>query len=733
MKSLPLNIQVVKNNYIVLNNLYKQGKFEDRVETTENSQDISKFHYFPTDKLELKQKFASSANELRGSERNPQDLQWATRNLREQAQFLFEHYYSFSDENIVTVILCYYRIISLSYEVNDYFLDVSDDTSDFLIGLTDEITVDIKTYVAQFKSFFPEGSENYLELTKQILIVVLCGVNEFYRKHRYDDGLEKTKIVKQFIADHSIKFDELKERWHGLRGLCSFIMGKIYTSTSKFAEAETEFNSSVEAYSKSIWQKEQMFSKEQAKTSKAGKKLHKESEHKREHEISRSVALRRIGLVTSFGNAFQSLVLGKVKDAIYLSSVARGIVNWNTGKIWSAYVDLIYFSAKRAENSSNIAILLEIKNNLSRCFEIFVNLIPDGHYKNRALFQIALVNHYMARWHKEKGQDLDKSGKKEQALNEFKRAEDYWNEASENLSTTIDDDKLKLNKRLRAESAAILGHTLSNLGLLAGIFQNDGTGKFREAEEILEKAWEESAEYSQIQCEVGLAKAAVSKAYIEYFQNDFSNSKNLLGSTRFAERIWSKEEVEKINEAYKNSFQVLHEVLFLNNNSSIRIQATAFLRLAEVALMRELTRNQAYEYFDQYKKISSQVEHEFCHRWAHELEGKILESFTFTIKPGVTFNKEELEDKKNQYFVDYAVYHAAIEIEKDFFEGKINKSSSISSYLRRELERHCNLDSKAIENLYSEHKIFEKVRQISPHAKDLKEKLKTGKREKNKK
>jgi hypothetical protein len=607
----------------------------------------------------------------------------------------------------------YYRSVSLSYEVDDYFLDVSDEMSNFLVEKTTKITEGVTVYADRYNSYFQKDSEEYWELIKQILIVVLCGVNEFYRKHQYEDGLNKAKIVKEFFREYPKNRYQSRGGWSGLKGLCSFITGKIYTALGKFTEADLEFSESVEAYSESIWQKEQIFSQFQMTAAKSQDK-EVELKLKREHDISRSVALRRIGLVTAFGYGFQSLVLGKVKDAIRLSSIARGIVNWNTGKIWSAYVDLIYFSAKRAENSSDYDSLQHIKENLNRCLNIFDDLIPEGHYKNRALFQIALADHYLARWHKEKGEEFIESDV-DKAMEQYELARGYWNQAVEGLNTTINDEKLKLNKRLRAESMAILGHAYSNLGLLEKrVFQKDGTSELNKATDILEKAWNEASEYPQIMCEVGLAQAAVGKAQVEYLRSG--------DSTKDAP---TKINEQKINEHLKNSFQVLHKVLHLNKESSVRIEATAYLRLTELALLSASTHSQAYEYFNKYKKISGRVEHEFCYRWANELAGEVLNSFSFKINPGIFFNKQELDDNIDKYFVEYAVYHAAVKIEKDFLEnGKFKENNSISSYLKEELSKNFSLYFKAGKRLYDKYNMYARVRQISPNAEKLPDILK---------
>jgi hypothetical protein len=151
----------------------------------------------------------------------------------------------------------------------------------------------------------------------------------------------------------------------------------------------------VEAYTESIWLKERNFFRHQEEMREVESRFRSNeiepaeyqeyvqafTARKEYHELSRAVALRRSGLASSFGYSFQALVMGKVKDALRLSSLSRGIVNWKTGKIYSSYVDLIYFSAKRAENSSERKALLEIQRNLKRCFRVFQDLIPAAHYK----------------------------------------------------------------------------------------------------------------------------------------------------------------------------------------------------------------------------------------------------------------------------------------------------------------------------------------------------------------
>lgn len=741
----------LKSNYNLLNNLYKQGRFEEEVKTTQELAEESRFYNTSDDVPETKQSFKSveSINEPLGRMRRPNDLQWATSNLRELAQFLFENYKSevnLPPEDIESTILYYYRTISLSYEVDDYFLSVNSETSTFLTNIAKKISDNIEDFADQFEPYFSKDKEEYRELLKQILIVALCGVNEYYRQHLYDEGLVMARRVKQLLFDLPRRLPPSKGHlskghWSGLKGLCSYVTGKILTAQGNFSDAEQEFLNSVEAYSESIWQKERNFSRHQEKLrefeirfrsnkikeEKYNKYVQAFTARKQDHELSRAVALRRSGLASSFGYGFQALVMGKVKDAIRLSSLSRGIVNWNTGKIYSSYVDLIYYSAKRAENSSDRKALVEIQRNLKRCFRVFQDLIPAAHYKNRALFQIALVYHYLARWYKERGLAIpEKAPKKARARQtrkwNFSKAKFYWESAAKHLLLTINDENIKVNKRLRAESMAILGHAWSNLGLLEKDFNRSGIDLLNKAEGILDTAWEEAEQLPQIKCEVGLAKAAAGKTKVDYLLSDFLTAPYLDETDKKSPTPANKKIRDEIRLILNASRQILHDICELNQNNSMRVQATAYLRLTELALLQKETRIQAPEYYEEFMKISSQVEHEFCHRWARDLENKILilsNSFTVVITPGVDFNKQDFDQKLEKYYTDYAVNYAAKQIFEDSAKGNFTERSSLSSYLTAALHKNFGILSKTAGKWIDEYDMFEHLQRICYAAKGL--------------
>jgi hypothetical protein len=99
--NMKTDIRRIEANYAVLNRLYKQGKFEDEVIVAEDANNSDKFYF--ADKLKIQQKFIFSNKPPLGKKRNSRDLQWATRNLREQVQHSIENYEQNSSVSVESV------------------------------------------------------------------------------------------------------------------------------------------------------------------------------------------------------------------------------------------------------------------------------------------------------------------------------------------------------------------------------------------------------------------------------------------------------------------------------------------------------------------------------------------------------------------------------------------------------------------------------------------------------
>jgi hypothetical protein len=291
------------------------------------------------------------------------------------------------------------------------------------------------------------------------------------------------------------------------------------------------------------------------------------------------------------------------------------------------------------------------------------------------------------------------------------------------LSTTLEDEKLNLNKRLRAESAAMLGHALCNLALIQKALGRDGFDKIEEAERILDAAWEDAGEHSQIQCEVGLAQAAVGNAKIEYWEISVDNPLDEIDS-RYP-RPFDKNLRERIKECLNNSREVLYKVLALNRNLNPRVQGTVFLRLVELSLLQKLSWADAHHYYDQYQAISPAIEHDYCRRWAKELEAKLTiakNSFTITITPGDRFDRGKLDQRIEKYYSMFAVNWAAREIGSDAANDRINHRDSLSSYICNALHNNFGIAKTTADKWIAKYDLFAHLKSICNAAESLPEK-----------
>lgn len=101
-------------------------------------------------------------------------------------------------------------------------------------------------------------------------------------------------------------------------------------------------------------------------------------------------------LVLAFGSGYTALISSRVKEANRLLTLARGILHFNSPPVYAAYIELLYWSAKRAEHSGNAEILAEAKEGIEGCREVFKSHVPNSHYSHRAGVEHALVLDYIA-------------------------------------------------------------------------------------------------------------------------------------------------------------------------------------------------------------------------------------------------------------------------------------------------------------------------------------------------
>jgi hypothetical protein len=736
------SVSRLKANYDCLSDMYKRGAFEDKVATTSTRADQN--CYYPLS-LELAGKKTGKRD---SSTLVGYDLRSATDDLLAASIYL----YTSKPGNLTTaeereVVLCYHRSIILAYEVADYFLLVDPRLGKLLLDITGRIVAEFDKYLRQFELLFAGDAQGLHEITKQSLIVGLCGLNQYYREHRYDEALLAADAIKTNI-DRWLPYAVSKRaRAVGVRGLYYYVYAKIHMALGNFDQSEEAFQRSVERYSESVARLAQKFSRQKNKFIEATKRHEAGEINKatyaahiarfavvdKHHGLARDVALRRCALASSFGLAFQALMTGRVNESIRISSLARAVTRRNTGKIHRSYVDLIYFSAKRAQNSSDRRVLLQVQRNLFRSYLVFRELIPLSHYKNRALHQMALVKYYLAKYHKEEAVRVPTSRplrgvKRKPVIWHFEKALSYLDDVIKYLSVTVRDKTLEKNLRLRAESAALLSHALANKALVE-VQLNKLDKKAREgkpsgdwiaqAEELLDNAWQEADQHTQIQCEVGLAIAAVTRAKLDFHNITVENPIDD-GYTRYPQPPNDKER-ERLIQMINHARDTLFKVIALNRDLNPRVKGTALLRLTELNLLRKAAWFDAQQYFEEYKILADRIEHEYCRRWAAELEATLTVSkkkgFLLVVAPGQPF--DENLDRLEDYYATYVVNDAARQIADDAASKGFTRKDSQQSYLCRSYLTNFSITKPVAVKLIESRGLCKKLRSVSKAAAKL--------------
>ena len=754
-------IERLQDNYRVLSELYRSANFEEEIEVALEPTEKNKF-FNVLFKIVEPQLVVTRKDEeipkIRGRRRTKHDLEWAARNLEACVHALFAAYLeplrkesffpALSDILLKELALLHLQASILCYEVEDYFLSVSTSKSSKFIKTSKRISGDLDGFFAERYETLDFSEDEKAETVKNLLITALLGANECYRKQKHAIGLEITNRVDLLIAEKYLALTGDTESGLGLKGLLHYIAGKIESYLSEFNKAEEHFRFSVELYGESLWRKERIYEQNRQFVTEKIIKLQKrrlpdakiiENERgklenlRREYELTRQVTLRRCALAQSFGHGFQSLVLGHIRDAIRSTSLARAVVHRNAGEIYSAYVDLIYFSAKRAERSSDYETLLKVKDGIERCLKIFKDLIPSAHYQNRAVFQLALVYHYLAKWWQkessnahEKSDDLVfKSRFQSDCHNEAKK---YWELAIGILDDSIQElEKTKTNVKLQAESLSVLAQIQCNLALLEPERGGRGMSLLNEASVTAERAWHASKNILSVKLEAGLAKAAVSQFLARYLltaQNSFDERGNLFV------KIDPPATGNIISQAVDEAKEHLHAVLRENSQkgNNARIEATVYLRLVELALLYRSTWHSARLYFKKFFEVKNKVEHDALHQWSAKIaeELKYLkDDFVLSIEMIENRGHEEFKvfnENLESHFAMLAVNQVALEIEEEAKAGNPGKKPVLQARLEAMLFHGFGVAEGSTKDWVDYYQMIDSLKRICPLARRIPEK-----------
>lgn len=526
------------------------------------------------------------------------------------------------------------RALALAYEIRDYLLIVSKEESQFFVNWAEQIAPDIDAHV---KDNYPVGDQaERLRLTKNLIIISLCGINELYRRHHahaYEQALGLLKSIESYL--HGPLLDSQKQKSLGLTGLTNYLIGRVTFALGR-PNASKAFLVSTEAYANRVYQKEAARDRGEISA--------------QEYEEARLVSLRRSALAAALGTGYIAMSRSRVTEALQSVTLARGVLKQNCGQVYAAYTEFIYAQAKRALGSSDLKELRQVKNLFRRCARDFEQLVPNSHYPCRVQVERAILCHYSAQCHeliyqeqsKLKQDKFSKEHVRQRLFKFYDKGIDLLTKAIEyaQADTGVLGREMR-NPRMLAEALYLRSHLRRYQSKLC----DDPSDKMTLALEDARKALKHAEGMRQLECEayitLGAAYSALATSALttklpgsEEEGDALKNSSPLLLNVNRSRAA----SVEQTGEIQMRSFQELREdakdkfinALKLNEGNNPRVSADCYLHLSQLALLTPTTYPDARTYYKKYQEeVGPFVDHAYCHNVARDIERRLDESGQF--------------------------------------------------------------------------------------------------------
>src|ERR1043165_384445 len=343
---------------------------------------------------------------------------------------------------------------TLAYEIMDYFLLPDQEVSKHFLKLAKEVSKDVEDYYQRNYAFVVTARAR-VEIVKHLVLGALWGVNVHYRSYAasgYHSGITQVGELIRFLEERFARFCGREYTAFGLLGLAYFLRGRLLLNRSQYEEADDSFRRSADNYIRKLTIKEAARKDAEAT---GGREAGATPPHARAAgdgedvvgvPVGELLALRRAAVALAFGRGYFGLLYSRIKEALSFLILTRGILHFNSPSVHSSYAKLLYWAAKRAENSNDPATLEEAREGIEACRKVFEEQVPDSHYPHRAGIEQSLVLHYLAQ------------------QRPAKRAE-YYREAVRGLEAAVkfakgDEVSHKQNAQLYAEACYILSHIL---------------------------------------------------------------------------------------------------------------------------------------------------------------------------------------------------------------------------------------------------------------------------------
>jgi len=647
-------VELLDKNYHCLHRQYRLGRFEGSVAYASSWRQAGDESGVPFYELCVEQEVSGQAQPPAG------EISFADAidNL-----YAFVNYVEHEVRVTGAFALLLLRCKCLVYEATDYFLRVPPELGAYFINYAELFP----QQVAEADSLAGEAGDGPAgfkdrrgRVIKVQIISALCGANELYRRHgpsSYDRALDLLDKLNRYILEELPRQHEQERESFGLIGLAQYLTGRVLSANGAVEESRKAYRQSAEAYLARLRQKEHFF------------RLQPTKPHEYEEKIS--VTLRRAALVTAFGDGYLSFVSSRLTRALESLTLARAALSRNSGRVYLTYVDMLYWACKRAAHSTDAKRLEEVVRELRTCRETLGDLIPNKHYFHRAGLQLALALYYRG------------LGSPDHAEADYEEGMRYLNDAIAHAEHLRDGEFR--NSHLLAAALVTKSRFLS------ARYQNPKTTDPTAARLYAEALAEAEAVASRA-CEVSVDIRGVESESQATLGDVYSD----MAALHRGRRDWFYVYFDK-------ALQALRLALKKNEGESIRIDAVCFLRLTNLCLLDTNTRVLAHHYFEEWKKIEPEVEHDYWKQMAVGLEGR-LGGPALLVKAWETLRYETWEKRLAEFLLEESL--------KNFVAahaGNTYKDEKLEALLRDHLRLTLGYGDRKVAQLMKDRELSEKV------------------------
>jgi tetratricopeptide (TPR) repeat protein len=559
------------------------------------------------------------------------------------------------------------RLKIVIYEATDYWLSVPSELADELVRRAESFKPSELTTEAETLNAAPFAAvDERTSVVKDLIIAALFGANQLYRRHdasSYESARKVLTEICRYIDTDLPAHHQERRASYGLEGMAHYIRGRVLSAQGSFKEARKEFRRSAEAYIARLRQKEEFVN--------AGKISSAVFQEKR------AVTVRRAALVSAFGYGHISFVRSRITRALEILTLARAVLSQDCGRLYLVYVDVIYWSCRRAVYSSDEINLDLIIDGMKACMEEICSVLPDSHYAHRTGLELGLALYYRGKLAHQNG-DLE-------------AGERCYTDGVKLVDRAVSFGIEHRNPHLHADALIIRSHFF-RLGFR--LHRTRVPSDDQQALAILKQAVEDaeaavglSANLPALASDAFMAQGAVETVLAEFYGHG-----------------------KEFRSQYNKAWGSFNHALDRNRDENLRVAAEAYLRLTKLSLLDSRTEGFACSHFKRWEEVRDSVEHEYCHEMARKLWSRIQKEGPILIlrAPDVR-NHHQLEETIKNFSIDAMLFELVTEHAGHSYDYD---DKTWHALLKQALHSKLNYQKSHIPDLIKRRRLIERIKEM---------------------